>query len=387
MRPVTREEAKFVVTQKGSAETETDNVPYVTTVDSKDPVSSWLVIPAKKPKIDYDEALKAIDVTLTELKPNIPVVATTFITKEQYDTLLSQSIDLNATIEELRTNTITLNSRINELETQTDSEISERLSIQQTNLVLVNQLTSLSDTINGFGEQISSAVQKSIEESILRTSLQAQNEGFKAQIQALISQADSLNAIITGLYAQLGAAQTQKEIENNAESLAQEIQGININNVVVSKFKPGTLKIFTDPNGSMEYDYYGAVNNRNGEFKWAVGGDLTLKNVNLLPAEVTIKLFYPKYKTTSTIEQRFFKFVGQQTFAMGGNQTVKIPTIYTQDGIQDGLIGYRLIVQPKTIDYRYGRIEITIKVETNAPVTKTLNLALGIMHPDTFSKY
>ena len=48
-------------------------------------------------------------------------------------------------------------------------------------------------------------VQKSTDESILRTSLESQNAGLKAQIEGLIKQIETLYAIITGLLNQIGA--------------------------------------------------------------------------------------------------------------------------------------------------------------------------------------
>jgi hypothetical protein len=384
MANYTKQEAKNIVIQSGSVVTELDNTPYVTTVDKNNLVSSWLVVPSSKPKVDYTQVTKAIDVEISELRPNIPQTTNDFISREEYNTLLSQSIELNTTIESLRNQTEQLSSRITELEGQTDEEINNRLAIQQTNIVLVNQLTSLSKTVDGFAQQISTALQKSVEESIFRTSLQAQNKGYEAQIQALITQADSLNAVITGLYAQLGAAVVQLEVENRAQTLAAGSQGFNINEVVIVKEKIGTSLI-----GSVPYEFYFAINNDSpySKYKWINGGNLTFTNVNRVPVKVTLEVFYPRSSGNSGNQIKFFKF-NPITFTLSGEESNrKIQTVYTSNDpeLQAKLDGPSN-KGSKSNYYTGGVIKIIVEnTSTGVTENKIFNLALGILHKDTYN--
>jgi hypothetical protein len=374
----TEDEVKLLLNQQGS-QVISDGVPYVTTVDPDNSLSSWVVVPASKPKISYEEVRKAIKVEVSELKPNIPTANRTFISQDSYNALLSQSIQLNRTIDQLKTDISNLNTRTAELEVQTDFEVNQRLSLQQTNTVLVNQLTSLSDTIQGFGAQISTAVQKSVEESIYRTSLQAQNEGFKAQIQSLISQADSLNAIITGLYAQLGAAQIQQDVENSAAQLATNLQGLNINNVVVSR-----TNLTTYVKDGITYEYHGKVRNTDGNFKWYTGGDLIIRNVNNLNAKIEVAITYPLKGTTVL---KFFDFANKN-FTIGPKQEIRLTPIFKRDDMKcklwadwgDGCGLYN----SKTTIHVGGKISVTVKVENLPDLTKSLNLSVGDYHRDSY---
>lgn len=380
----TPQEAKQLVNDFGSSITDNDNELYKTTIDSSNTISSWVVIPSTKPKIDFNQVTKAIDVDITELKPNLPQATNQFITVEQYNLLLSQSLQLNNTITLLTNQTQALSSQISNLETETEIAINEKLTIQQTNTILVNQLNSLSQTIDGFAQQISTALQKSIEESIFRTSLQAQNEGYEAQIQALITQADSLNAIITGLYAQLGAAIVQLDVENKAQTLSAELQGFNINEVIFVKEKLGTWTV-----NNIIQDFYGIINNDNpySANKWKVGGNLRITNVNKVPVNVIIQVYYPRASGDFGNEIKFFKF-NPLTFTVGPEEKKTITAWFDLNDVelQKKLKGP---ANPgsKSKYYTGGTIKITVvNPSTGVTENKFLKLALGILHEKTYKQ-
>ncbi len=134
-----------------------------------------------------------------------------------YNAELTASAQLRTEVANLNLQVTNLNSQISTLQAQVQTEINNRLTIEQTNDLLVNQIDTLNSTIEDFSGQISTSLQKSVDESILRASLQSQKTGFKAQIEALIKQIDSLNAIIEGLQAQLGAVRQQKDLEQTAQ--------------------------------------------------------------------------------------------------------------------------------------------------------------------------
>ena len=203
----------------GSAAT-AKNEYGVTVVDDTNSASSLLFKRLNKPKYDNVELVKAIDVDVKELKPNIPTKNLNLVPKPLYDEQIVLVEDLRKQVKTLSSTIEDLNSQITTLQSQVQTEINNRLSIEQTNDALANQIDTLTSTISDFTGQISISLQKSVDESILRASLQSQNTGFQAQIKALIKQIDSLNSIIEGLQSQLGAVQQQQAIQQSSSNTA-----------------------------------------------------------------------------------------------------------------------------------------------------------------------
>jgi hypothetical protein len=262
-----------------------------TIVDEKNAASSLIFKNVSKDKFDNDELVKAIDIEITELKPNIPIQTTPKVDLELYNQALSEIEDLRALVALLRENINILESTIGVLNAQIEVARNEKLATDQLNDVLVNQLETLSQTLAEFASQIQTAVQKSVDESILRASLQAQNSGFKAQIEALIKQIDSLNSIIEGLQAQLGAVQQQQAIEQGTQAQALAAKGEVINDVVVASFDR-TLSTTTD------YRIYAKIqenrNNKEPESKWINGESIKFVNNDKLPVKIIIDVSYPE---------------------------------------------------------------------------------------------
>jgi hypothetical protein len=341
---ISEQEALELVQISGSLVSSKNTTSKTVFVDDKNPLSQWIFSSASIYKIDETQIPNAIDINVSELKPNIPAQPRDFISREQYNLLLSQSIELNATIVELRDEIVSQTDRIVELENTTENEINERTAIEQTNDVLLNQLEALSETINNFSEQISTALQKSVEESIFRTSLEAQNEGYKAQIAALVSQVDSLNAIITGLYAQLGAVLIEKEIQETAAETASANEfSWNANAVVMSSLIPTEYEF----SGNNQKYYFVAQfidrknNSQTGnwvesDYKWLCGGGLNFQNFNRVPVEVKIQYFYPAYRQTNwnAGTQVFFKFP-ENTFTLLPEQVKRVAALLTPNGVAD----------------------------------------------------
>jgi hypothetical protein len=254
----------------------------VTIVDSEDFRTSLIYKNLIKDKYDIAELQKAVNLEIKELKPNIPSQRKDLIPKPLYDEQVSLNADLRLLVQTLNATVADLNSTISGLQTEVDSEKNNRLNIELTNDSLVNQLDALSSTVDDFGQQLSTAIQKSIEESILRTSLQSQNDGFRAQINTLIKQIDSLNAIIEGLQAQLGALQQQKIIEDSASSVAFAAGGKVINHVVSA-----ILTTRLDVNNI--YDIFGEMKASNDNFRWKNGGGIKLQNADKSPVYINIQ--------------------------------------------------------------------------------------------------
>jgi predicted nucleic acid-binding Zn-ribbon protein len=256
----------------------------VTIVDDSNIASSLLFKSLITPKYDEEEILKAIDVEVKELKPLIPEQNLNLVPKPLYDEQVLLVEDLRKQVQTLTAKVESLNSEIVTLKAEVQTEINNRLSIEQTNDTLVNQIDTLTGTIQDFSNQIQSAVQKSIDESILRASLQSQNTGFKAQIEALIKQIDSLNSIIEGLQSQLGAVQQQQAIQQSSTNTALTSGADVINKSVILKID--------GPTEDKDVKLRGNGRSGSDAVRWSTGG--TLKFTNNDKAAVTIKITHTK---------------------------------------------------------------------------------------------
>ncbi len=338
----------------------TKNEFGVTVVEETNPASSLIFKNLSKPKYDETELVKAIDVEVVELKPNIPKPNLDLVPKPLYDEQVALVEDLRLQVERLNATIDELRVQITTLEAQVQTEINNRLSIEQTNDVLVNQIDTMTNTINDFSNQIATSLQKSVDESILRASLQSQKTGFKAQIEALIQQINSLNSIIEGLQSQLGAVRQQKDIEQATRGQG----GDNINKVVSANFeKRGSA---TDPTMS-----YKIKNARDKQKEWVNGENLTLINNDLEPVKVTITPVF-------TQNQRWFS-VPKSNFEISPGATEKIKFIDTPSGISFGK-------RDNTVFYD-GTLNIKIDRKDGTSETKSFTTKLKVAHPKSYDGF
>ena len=335
----------------------TKNEYNITVVDDLNIASSLIFKNLSKPKYDEVELIKAIDVDIKELKPNIPTPNLDLVPRPLYTEQVNLVEDLRKQLQRLTIIVDDLNSQITTLQAQVQTEINNRLSIEQTNDVLANQIDTLTGTINDFTGQISTSLQKSVDESILRASLQSQNAGFKAQIEALIQQINSLNSIIEGLQAQLGAVRQQKEIEQETKGQG----GTNINKAVSANFdKKGTP---SDPIMS-----YKQKNARDNAREWIYGENLTLVNNDLESVQVSITANFDQ-------NQRWFS-IPKSNFEISPGATERIKFIDTPNNISYGK-------RDNTVFYE-GSLNITIKRKDGTSETKTFNTSLKVAHPQSY---
>jgi hypothetical protein len=255
----------------------------VTIVDNKNVASSLIFKELNKDKYDEEEIKKAINVNVTELKPNIPEPNLNLIPKPIYDKLALQYADLQKQYNDLETVYQIALAEIRRLDTEVKRVTIEKLTIEQKDDLIANQMETLKDTLNLFTDQIQTAVQKSVEESILRTSLQSQNAGYKVQIEALIKQIDSLNSIIEGLQAQLGAVQQQQAITTGTQAQALAGGADVINEVVILKIN--------GPEIDKAFKIASKQKASSTDVKWTSGGTLDFTNNDKSP--VTITLSHP----------------------------------------------------------------------------------------------
>ena len=345
----------------------------VTTVDDTNPATSLLFKSINKPKYDNDELIKAIKVDVKELKPNIPKAVKDLVPKPLYDEQVALVADLTKKNQKLTAQIDTLNTQITDLKSQVQNEINNRLNIEQTNDALNNQLTALSKTVEDFSTQIQSSVQKSVDESVLRASIQAQNVGFKAQIEALIKQIDSLNSIIEGLQAQLGAVQQQQAIQNSTQNIALAAGGDVVNEVAVVVF---------DPPSQDNTKVVGIFKGDNAADRWDRGEKITISNNDTKP--INVKLSTPVWPNG-----RQFYSVTTTQFTLQPNQKKDITLLLNMDAVRD------LDSRPKTgpfgghtgspPPYTGGKFNVSVtRTSNNKTDDKTFDTAFIKSHPKSY---
>jgi hypothetical protein len=335
----------------------TKNEYGITIVDAENAASSLIFKNLSKPKYDDVELAKAIDINVIELKPNIPEPNLNLVPKPLYDTQIELVVDLRKRVEDLTITVDDQKTQITDLTAQVQTEINNRLSIEQINDALANQIDTLTSTITDFSSQIATSLQKSVDESILRASLQSQNAGFKAQIEALIQQINSLNSIIEGLQAQLGAVRQQKEIEQETKGQG----GDGINKVVSANFD----KKGTPSDATMSYKQKNA---RDKAREWIFGENLTLVNNDLEPVQVSIVPVWDQ-------NQRWFS-IPKTNFQISPGATERIKFIDTPNGISYGK-------RDNTVFYE-GSLNITITRKDGTSETKSFKTNLKVAHPKSY---
>ena len=342
----------------------------VTVVDNTNSASSLLFKSLNKPKYDNVELLKAIDVEVKELKPNIPTKNLDLVPKPLYDEQVILVEDLRKEVQQLSATVDDLNSQVTTLESQVQTEINNKLSVEQTNDALINQIDTLTNTISDFTGQISTSLQKSVDESILRASLQSQNTGFQAQIKALIKQIDSLNSIIEGLQSQLGAVQQQQAIEQGTQAQAMAAGADVINEVVIVKIKDKTDE--AKPPVWAKIRAAGGNKFLNGDYI-----DFTNNDKNT----VTINITFTPIQNMSILSAE------QSTFQLAAaeQKQIKLSINERPAGGRGGVNSRKKTIGwSGSSDYKGGTMKIEVKKLDGTSKDKTYETGFTKTHPDSF---
>ena len=352
-----------ILSISGSAAT-TKNEYGITIVNDVNVASSLIFKNLNKPKYDEVELIKAIDIDVKELKPNIPTKNLDLIPKPLYDEQVLLVEDLRKQLAALNVIVTDLRSQIITLQSQVQTEINNRLSIEQTNDVLSNQMDTLTNTINDFTGQISTSLQKSVDESILRASLQSQNAGYFAQIEALIKQIDSLNAIIDGLQSQLGAVQNQSTIVQSIKDSAAALGAEVINKVGLVSFNAKSVE--------GKPTIWFAMNNCKScggtvwQFKY--GEYISITNSDRDPISVEIVAG----GVTDTKDE--FLLIGKPKFTVSPSQTEKIQ-------LKKGRLGYSSASHSTTKD---GFLKVKVIRADGSSEEKTYKVLANVMHKKSY---
>jgi len=352
----------------------TKNEYNVTIVNQNDSASSLIFKTLNKDKYDNAELQKAVDVVVKELKPNIPKPNLDLVPKPLYDTEVATNEDLRKKVTDLTVKNEELNQQITILKALVEIEINKRLVIEQTNDALSNQLSVLSKTISEFALQIATAVQKSIDESILRASLQAQNKGFFAQITALIKQIDSLNSIIEGLQAQLGASQQQQAIVQGTRATALASGADMVLDVALIKLEPSSAKSEPPIKANISSELNG---------KWINGETIKFTNNDKQPIKVEISVSYPQ-------NVKFFN-IPETSFSVAAGGTKDITLTINKEGARgvdsrwvNTFWGLR---ESDSADYTGGSMKITVTNAAGKSEVKTYGIKLSKKNKEDYQNH
>lgn len=341
----------------------------VTFIDEKNVASSLVFKTLNKPKYDEVELIKAIDVEVKELKPDIPTINRNLVPKPLYDEEVAANEDLRRQVTDLTTQIDNLTTQITDLNNQVQSEINQRLNIEQTNDVVVNQLNTITGTIADTSTQIATSLQKSVDESILRAALQSQNAGFKAQINALIKQIDSLNAIIKGLQAQLGAVQQQQSIQQGTQAQAISAGGDVLNEVVVLSFE--------GPKNTPNFKLHAKLNAKTGDTKFESGGDIKFINNDTQPVTIEISAVKPSQLPRNWVSLAKSSF----TLEAGKDESIKVGI---NKSAGDGVDSKSKFIGWSSSTNYDSTITINVTRSNGTKNSKTYPIRFTKNHPDSF---
>jgi predicted nucleic acid-binding Zn-ribbon protein len=343
----------------------------VTIVNENNIASSLVFKELVKPKYNEVELVKAIDLNIKELRPDIPIANLDLVPKALYDEEVVQNEDLRQQVADLNLEVSSLTTTISDLESEVQSEINNRLSIEQSNDALVNQLNTLTQTVDDFALQIQNSLQKSVEEGILRASLQSQNTGFKAQIQALIKQIDSLNSIIEGLQSQLGAVQNQQAIVQGTQAQAQAAGADVVNEIAIVKIGPDE-----DTNQPKIWARFKS----GGGSQWKNGKSLEVTNND--KSEITVRL-----TKTNPEGGKDFYTIPQMEFKMAAGENKKVEFTLNENtvsGLDARKKGGWFGGHTGSKDYKGGALKVAIIRSDGTSKDKTYDAGFGKYHPNSY---
>lgn len=152
-----------------------------------------------KPKYDNEELLKAVDTVIDELiqesdDPNFDLVPRSEFDRisDINDQLTHDITDLQKQLDDANVNIVDLESDIQQLDVELDqAKVSEA--------VAQNQVESLQLQFQQLNLDFRESLQKSIQEGIDKVSLQAQNDGLRAEVNALRADLSSLISTVAQL--------------------------------------------------------------------------------------------------------------------------------------------------------------------------------------------
>ena len=229
----------------------------------EDEKGGFVYAPSKKRIYNTDELKKTIDVNVVELIPDRQETQLDLVPRVLYNEATSSLELANATIASQSVVIGGLESQVSELtalsaslDVQLDNERLLRVTAESNAEQLRKQFVLVNDTMQ-------TSLQRSVNEGIEKTGLQARNEGQNATIQSLNKQVDSLTQQLNG---------------KNARLAEGAKAGADFTIRVIEKSDP-VLK-----------DLHFDVKTGEGTGRWSNGPTVELFNTTLEPITVDIKI-------------------------------------------------------------------------------------------------
>jgi hypothetical protein len=229
----------------------------------EDEKGGFVYAPSKKRIYNTDELKKTIDVNVVELIPDRQETELDLVPRVLYndatrslelanETIASQSIVIGG----LESQVSELTALSASLDVQLDNERLLRVTAESNSEQLRKQFVLVNDTMQ-------TSLQRSVNEGIEKTGLQARNEGQNATIQSLNKQVDSLTQQLNG---------------KNARLAEGAKAGADFTIRVIEKSDPAQKDLYFD------------VKTGEGTGRWANGPTVELFNTTLEPITVDIKI-------------------------------------------------------------------------------------------------
>ena len=303
-----KNELNTILTQSGSSASTKTNAG-VTIVNDSNIASSLVFQKLQSPAYDITELLKSINTSAAEINPNIPESNTNFVQKPVYDNQLLINSNIKTKINEITKIVDQLISIKDDYNSQIQFEKTQQTLIKSSNTLLATSIKSLKKTIEQFNTQIEEAIQKSLLESIKRTSIVAQNRGFSKEISALLKHVNTLNLLIQTINVQIATIETKTKIEGDARAFAAEKNGIVLNSILVVYWDGFTSDV-TQPK------FYGWGYNDDRRMDWGNShGRLYFKNFDKESVKVNLSATFNKTKNTPNVNG--FINLGPKWFEFG----------------------------------------------------------------------
>ena len=127
-----------------------------------------------------------------------------------------------------------------------------------------------------------------------------------------------------------------------------------------------------------------------------VGGDLTVSNINKVPVEVTIEVFYPRagfdgnkkvFDVKANTQMFFFKFTETKFTLSPEQKGKKVAAMYRSDDpeLKRFLSSDEGDKNSSSVSFPGGTIKITVSNKsTGVKETKTIDLAMKVYYPDSY---
>jgi hypothetical protein len=289
-----KNELNTILTQSGSSASTKTNAG-VTIVNDSNIASSLVFQKLQTSTYDITELLKSINTSAVEINPNIPESNTNFVQKPVYDNQLLINSNIKTKINEITKIVDQLISIKDDYNSQIQFEKTQQTLIKTSNTLLATSIKNLKKTIEQFNTQIEEAIQKSLLESIKRTSIVAQNRGFSREISALLKHVNTLNLLIQTINVQIATIETKTKIEGEAQAFAAEKNGIVLNSILVVYWDSLTNDV-TQPK------FYGWGYNDDRRMDWGNShGRLYFKNFDKESVKVNLSATFNKTKNTPNV--------------------------------------------------------------------------------------